>query len=397
MLPSAVMLIIDQLPAGLLGPYGNTMVETAGINRLASQSLVFDFAFADSLDLRTAYDRIFSGLGEIEAESILLTDDTVVANHLQTNFDRIILIEQTEVSGAASSPATTQLANFFAQATAWLAEELEPGQLCWLHSQGLAGAWDAPYQMRLEFAGEDDPLPPQFVELPFIQSSSSELDPDQLLGYQQAAAAQIVLIDDCLSVMLDELEKSSVGRKILLGFASLRGCGLGEHGLVGIDQQLHFESVQIPLMLRFPQPDSASPTSNADLARHQRIGRSGSLVSLTSIPPLLRFWLNDNPDLMDHAIRQIDSVYPDKTRQLVTIVNDQFELIQTHAWKLIRKHNGDVQLFAKPDDRWEINDVSDRCPMIVEKLVDLLDRRVGINSSCLIDTHLEEDLIQRRD
>ena len=55
--------------------------------------------------------------------------------------------------------------------------------------------------------------------------------------------------------------------------------------------------------------------------------------------------------------------------------------IQTHAWKLIKKtsadglSNGDqLELYAKPDDRWEVNDVSRRCPKIVEALETLLDQ-----------------------
>jgi hypothetical protein len=390
MLPSAVMLIIDQLPASLLGPYGNTIIETTGFNRLAAQSLLFDFAFANSLDLKTAYDRNWSVLNN-GYESILITDEPEVANHPKSRFDRLILIDQPPVSKAAASSAGTQLANFFAQATAWLAEELEPEQLVWIHSQGLAGAWDAPYELRLKFAGEEDPPPPHFLESPCRQLGANERDPDLLLGYQQAAAAQLILIDDCLSVLLDELDESSDGKRLLLGCSSIRGCGLGEHGLVGIDQQLYNESIQVPLLLRFP--DSAA-SSQPD---YRRVGRSGSFVSLNSIPGLLQAWLSGDETQVDNLLAVLDSVVPDKARQVMTIINGRFEMIQTHAWKLIRSVTGEVQLYAKPDDRWDINDVSDRCPLIVEKLVDLLDRRIGVDATILPDLALEEELALRRD
>jgi hypothetical protein len=40
--------------------------------------------------------------------------------------------------------------------------------------------------------------------------------------------------------------------------------------------------------------------------------------------------------------------------------------MRTPAWYL--RAGGQPQLFVKPDDRWEINDVVSRCPGIVEGL-----------------------------
>lgn len=380
------MLVIDQLPASLLGPYGNTMIETASFNRLAAQSLVFDFAFAESLDLKATCRRIWSSLAA-DAERVLISDDSQLASLAQEEFDRVILIEQSAALKAAASSSATQLANFFAQASAWIAEEMEPGQFCWIHSRGLGGDWDAPYELRQQFAGEDDPAPPHFVASPSRQLES-EVDPDELLGYQQAAAAQVLLLDDCLSVLLDQLEEKQFDIPVLLVCASTRGCGLGEHGLVGIDQQLHSEAVQIPLMIRFP---ASSPQSL------DRLGRSSSLVSLTAISGLVDAWLSASPVEVNRQLDQIDHVHPDKSAELIALRSEEFEMVHTHAWKLIRNQNGSVQLYAKPDDRWEINDVSDRCPLIVEKLVDLLDRRIGFERPIDLSIRLEDDLVMRKD
>ncbi len=53
--PSAVVLIVDQITATMLGPYGNTQYDTPNFNRLAARSLLYDFAFANSSDLISAY------------------------------------------------------------------------------------------------------------------------------------------------------------------------------------------------------------------------------------------------------------------------------------------------------------------------------------------------------
>ena len=57
-------------------------------------------------------------------------------------------------------------------------------------------------------------------------------------------------------------------------------------------------------------------------------------------------------------------------RELAVAAGDQGERsVRTPAW-LLREDNSAVepQLFAKADDRWECNDVADRCPQVVERL-----------------------------
>ena len=38
----------------------------------------------------------------------------------------------------------------------------------------------------------------------------------------------------------------------------------------------------------------------------------------------------------------------------------------SHAGLVLRKASGTCELFAKPDDRWEVNEVAARCPREVE-------------------------------
>ena len=69
----------------------------------------------------------------------------------------------------------------------------------------------------------------------------------------------------------------------------------------------------------------------------------------------------------------------DKSQELVVSSSETHEAIQTHAWKLVRStaDEADIQLlFKKPDDRWEVNDVHDRCPNVVPAINELLDRAV---------------------
>jgi len=55
------VLVIDRLGAGYLGPYGNSWVETPELNRLAGQSLLFEFPLADALELAALYRSYWLG------------------------------------------------------------------------------------------------------------------------------------------------------------------------------------------------------------------------------------------------------------------------------------------------------------------------------------------------
>jgi len=52
---NAIVLVIDRLGPGMMGPYGNTWLDTPHLNRLASESLLFEYALADSPALATVF------------------------------------------------------------------------------------------------------------------------------------------------------------------------------------------------------------------------------------------------------------------------------------------------------------------------------------------------------
>ncbi len=59
---NAIVIVVDRLGAGYLGPYGNTWIETPSCNRLAARSVLFEFALADAVDLATVYRSYWQGL-----------------------------------------------------------------------------------------------------------------------------------------------------------------------------------------------------------------------------------------------------------------------------------------------------------------------------------------------
>jgi hypothetical protein len=77
---------------------------------------------------------------------------------------------------------------------------------------------------------------------------------------------------------------------------------------------------------------------------------------------------------------------PTPPRQFVMAANESGErMIRTPAWMLrqlpptpISERDEQpptptIELYAKPDDRWEANEIADRCPDVAERLLAVLD------------------------
>jgi hypothetical protein len=371
---NAVVLVIDQLGANFLGAYGSTLFETPNFNRLAAESLLFDQAIAASPNLVQAYDQFWGNseeknwletIGEAGYSPVLLSDASELLLHDSSKyFDRILPFEKLNNDRPAGGMEQTELAHFFAQAAQAIAS-LENGSCLWLHSSGLSGAWDAPLELRNQLANSEDPEPPHWCEPPSGWFDPNHDDPDQLLSYQQVCAAQVTLIDDFLGVVLDLME-TGLGKSTVLCLLSPRGYPLGEHGIVGSDpthdfEQCHGESLHVPMMIR--TPDREGYASFRSL-------RSGALVQPSLVTQLLQDWFSgDEP--MQEALRHFAFQFPEKNKEVAWTKSGDVNALQTHAWKLIVE--GDrTSLYVKPDDRWEVNDVSRRCPSIVESMENVI-------------------------
>ena len=109
--PNAVVLVVDGLSAAMLGAYGNTWFETASLNRLAARSLLFDFAFSSSTNLKRSYERFWTPNSPLVSEhsdsqnlidaiantgtsTNLLTDEPLVGeSSLASSFDHVTQIK----------------------------------------------------------------------------------------------------------------------------------------------------------------------------------------------------------------------------------------------------------------------------------------------------------------
>ena len=362
---SAIILSIDGLGARSLGPYGNTWYRTPQFNRFAASSVLFEHAFATAPDsscdfwrmispLEAEQDDWFRRLDDVGIETVLLSDDAEVCEWAASKFERVIQVPGEKVARPADDWTETELARFFSAAADEI-ENLKEGSLLWLHSRGMFGSWDAPTKFRMDLAEEDDPAPPEFIETP-CTILPEDFDPDEVLGIQQALGAQVHLVDECLGIILDQLDELPANRVPLFAIHAPRGFPLGEHRVVGEGAAcVYDESLHVPLMIRHPDASWAA-------------SRCLDLVTSANLTACVADWLESHPDFNS---RNAPSPLPERKTQWIVAKSVGRCAVRTHAWKLITDGCSN-ELYTKPDDRWEQNDVCSLCLEIVDELNSLL-------------------------
>lgn len=379
-LRNAIVLVIDRLGSGFLGSYGNTWIETPAINLLASESVLFEHAIADSNDLNLLYRSYWSGVHAMcppdpAANSLakliegagghatMITDEESLLKHpLSKYFGEQIALPSTASDRLASEVEETRVAQFTLAAIEWLADTKEPG-LLWLHAQGLNGSWDAPRELAERFRDEDDPapyagiVPPQFT-------LERGFDPDDVLQIMHAYAAQVSVIDTCVGSLVDAIGRHELADETLIVMTSPRGYPLGEHGRIGAGEgELFGETLNVPLLIRQPDRQSACM-------------RLHSLVQPTDLYTTLANWFGVNADARSSTGRDLLELTKDQqawTREAAFSVGKDERAVRTPAWLLHVDDGHTKSLYAKPDDRWEANEVTDRCGEVPDQLVAVLD------------------------
>jgi arylsulfatase A-like enzyme len=194
----AIVIVADGLRPSDIGPYGNEWLPTPNLDRLASQSIVFDQHFADR-----------------------------------------------------PTPFTFRARLEFSASEHTYAIALPPGVKC-VHYEDLLPPWDPPHTL-LEASFEDWEFDDE--PTPWLDPQPGWLDPNDALAFdrlRRTHAAAVRQFDDWLG---DFVERDA---DELLIFTSARGQHLGEHGIVGeFRPWLHEELVHLPLMVRLPGCEQA--------------------------------------------------------------------------------------------------------------------------------------------
>jgi hypothetical protein len=419
-----LVVVIDGLRASALGAYGNTSHPSPVLDEFASESLLLDACYAPSVDLRGIYGSLWQSihparasrsaadvatgtskdvslprmLSESGFHTTLVTDEPHLASFVGADdFHERVEVRNAIAEGGlrarAEEISDTNLVRLFSTAceiierssdAALKSGELPPqekeSQFIWLHSQGMHGAWDAPLDLQETLLDDDDSPAIEDSAPPNVTMDSGD-DPDTAFRFSTAYAAQVMVLDACWQFLMDALKASANSNPWLVVLLGARGFSLGEHRRIGgVDSRLPVEQLHVPCVFQFPDGRG-------------RLARGAELVSHLDIMPTLLEWSRgtngvattfDGVSLLPLAAA---ATVPWRD-SLISTGSAAFSL-RTSSWcfrgvKIEPPAEGPPtlnqaealeeksELFVRPDDRWEANDVSKLCL----DAVDDLERRV---------------------
>jgi arylsulfatase A-like enzyme len=408
-----IVFAIGGCPAGWLGAYGNDWVGTPNLDRLASEGVTFDRHISDAPE-PTAARRAWlgGGTGPFSVPTLL-----VRANHPDTDAPDSFYAGWGEVFDARPQPDDDSPLNELLRTLPALLDRLAdaPDYLLWIETDRLIPPWDvqqdvfeayledadvddeegadeeepedeaeedadkggAEFAEGEEVEGEDEaaehePAAAEEPVLPFADPPTGPFDRSDLDAWDwlhRTFAAVVTKFDAELGLLFEELRNRGLDQSAAWVVTSDFGLPLGEHGQVGLHRPwLHEELVHLPLLLRLPDAEQAG----------RRV--AGFTQPPDLFPTLLALFGTSPPagangfNLLPLARGEAES---QRTSAVTSLeLGEAGEMaIRTEEWALLmptRVPEGDParepMLFAKPDDRWEVNDLRGRNIEIADEL-----------------------------
>ncbi len=353
---SAVLMTLDGLGARYLGAYGNDHVPTPNVDRFASDGILFEQAMAPMFrpqewcspsGVANQSFAITDWLRKRVGNNFLVTDDEALAEAARGLW-KVVEVPWQQTQRLAASEWDTQLAKWFATGYEVI-QNLPPGFLVWMHSKSLRCVWDAPFAWRERMTGDDE-LPPTDDPRPSVRERVAADDP-QIWQIRAAYAAQICVLDLLWGAWSEHVRGWQADHGPLMTvLTSWGGYPLGEHGVIGGETSPYHERLHIPLIL---QP--CLPKQYGTRFEH--------LVEPTDTWQWLAGWFEGRRDTV-----LATKGWRANHQQEVWIGGDaSTKLLRTHRWYFVETGER-THLFLKPDDRWDQNDISSRCPDVVIQL-----------------------------
>lgn len=381
-----VALVVEGLGASLVGAYGSNIARTPWIDRLAAQGIVLDQCYVDSLELQSQLRSLWTGrhaqqtplpntaalwplLTEQGIPSVVMTDCEATSEFAeQLGCKEVILVRPQLNDLPVDDAAACCLMNLFSAA----AGEIESGRegVVWIHSKGLKLPWDAPIELRNERADPDDLEPPAEVWVPSCKLDE-DYDPDLVIGWGQVAAAQAAVIDDGIAMLSAAIESREDAANWSWLMMSLGGVPLGNHGYLGWGHSLLFSETLGTVAIVVPSESPPVGQRRAEL--YQLPDIFCSLLHMLGVhdPQPEDRW---GRTFLELGFGESPRNWP-REFVLAGLTTSQSQWLRCPAWsatfpieKAEQYAPSDAALFVKPDDRWEVSDIADRRPDILDLL-----------------------------
>jgi len=411
-----IVLVLRGLHSGYVGCYGNGWIATPGLDRLAAEGIVFDQHYTDCPDSGAAWLAWQAGALGVpdlrfepdDAELLKLLRRRGAQTRLVIDVSHPLHLgfaEGWDFMHRVDPPVDCgrPREQLLAAVRRALAELSDCDRfLLWIDSALLLPPWRVPAEYLDVYFHEqisdddaegcEDEITPLEPLLDPVPGPLPEPANESFARLQSSYAAAVTYADDAVGWLLDALREHQLADKTLLVVTSDRGQALGEHGIVGpFRPWLHDELIHVPLVVRMPGGDAAG----------RRIAGLTQPVDL--FPTLL--------DTFDVAAPPCDG------HSLLPLVRGDLEAVRSHAicglplddreewalrtpeWAFLLPATVPAndpprppQLYVKPDDRWEVNNVIQHHLDLAERFEQTLrsfmaaPRRIGLETPWTVDS-----------
>jgi arylsulfatase A-like enzyme len=360
-----LVLNVRGLHLGYAGCYGTEWMDTPHLDRVAAEGVVFDQHFADCPGLTGAARTCWTGRYHFPVAQSHDSQDSEdlpsLARFLEAQNIAFVQVDESGLSkptddgeipvGEETLPAILTALNQLASEERWF---------LWVDWPALCPPWQVSEEFLHRYFGEEadeeeEPLAP-WTDPPVGPLDLT--DDTTLERLQNTYAAAVTDMDSQLGLLLEELEQRGLADEVLLCVTSDRGLALGEHGVVGDCRPwLHEEVIHLPLIIRLP--------GGAEAGR--RIFALTQPVDL--LPTFLEaFALPVPSSVQGHSAWPLLRGKSEQVRAYactgMRLGNNTEWAIRTSEWGFILPEShvepGPLrgpQLYVKPDDRWEVNNV----------------------------------------
>ncbi len=394
---NTVVLALQGCPVGPLGCYGNEWIATPNLDRLAAQAVVFDRHFSDAPDPASAGTAWRTGRRQTPGVATPSHPPADLVRLLKAAGTRTVLVRH----GRAVNDGP---AEFYADWDFKFDARPVPGDrspqdallrtldrvrevtaggtpwLLWVEVDRFVPPWDVPkdvFEAYVEGLFEDeapyDPtehdnsveaereVAPEDAVEPWADPATGWFDADDLASFQllhTSFAAAVTTFDADFGRLWKTFEAYGWDATANLVVTADRGTPLGQHGVIGSHRPwMHEELVHLPLLIRL-----------AEGAHGGR--RVAAATQPPDLMPTLLAWHGVTPDAEADGLSLLPlcdgRAFPERVAFGGLTLNGVSEwYLRTAERHLILPGPATpdddeprpVALYAKPDDRWEVNDV----------------------------------------
>jgi|GEM_PF-1571705 len=415
----AVVVSFEQLPLKLLSAYGSELGQTPNFDRMAAHGVLFDQHFADDLGASRTRHAWWDGMTAVRAE-VASTDQTLaticsaagIACHLisdspPSEWDVAPQGWETHYRDTQSESASEGMGELFATALTTIDQLRQNHQsaIVWIHSREMPSLPipgmeflelylnELPQLAEVEeemevmpseegedgdLDGEDEELGADESALAFglieetlsiLSEEEGELDAIHIKTLNVLAAARLSEWDHALGQFCDRLSDDLESGNTIFLLTSDKGLPLWEsHVTQQLERDqllgpLQEETMHLPLLL---------------LRERQPLGeRVGAFTQPADLPATILDWLQVEYEFPDgRSLLSLVNGSEQELHQVLVCRAGDWESVRERKWLLIRnRHEGIEKLYIKPEDRWQVLDVSSQYIDEVDRLLALFSER----------------------